>query len=64
MAEYGGYNIESDGVYGMKIIKTIGRGSLPIELRGSFSNETTARKAIDIVRYRKDVIDGEVVNTN
>ncbi len=47
--EYEGYNIEGDGTFGMKLIKTIGRGSLPKSLRGAFSNVNEAKKAIDAV---------------
>jgi hypothetical protein len=62
--EYGGYNIDGDGAFGMKIIKTIGRGSLPSELRGSFSNEREARKAIDLSRALKENVNAEVLRTS
>jgi hypothetical protein len=60
--EYNGYNIDTDGAYGMKIIKTIGRGSLPLELRGTFTNTYMAKKAIDIsLATKKENKNGEVV---
>lgn len=62
--EYNGYNIDGDGSYGMKLIRTIGRGSLPLELRGHFSNEHEARKAIDKSRALKENVSAEVLRTN
>ncbi len=64
MTEYKGYNIVSDGTYGMKEIKPTTRGSVPGELRGVFTNETFARKSIDaflISKGGKDV-EASVVN--
>ena len=62
--EYNGYNIEGDGSFGMKIIKTVGRGSLPLELRGSFLSIRDARRAIDIIRSKKEKLDAEVFSTS
>lgn len=45
--EYKGYSIENDGTYGMKEIRPIGKGSVPLVLRGSFTKTTLAQKAID-----------------
>lgn len=45
--EYNGYNIVSDGTYGYKEIKSLGRGALPLTLRGKFTSERVARQAID-----------------
>lgn len=45
--EYKGYSIVGDGTYGHKEIKTIGKGSLPLSLRGSFTTAVFAQKAID-----------------
>ena len=65
MSEYRGYNIEGDGTFGMKIIKTIGRGSLPMELRGNFTSDGSARRSIDLVIIGKEKADnGEVVIGN
>lgn len=59
--EYRGYNIVGDGAFGMKLIKNIGRGALPNELKGSYSTAREAIKAIDRVKGNKDV---EAVNTD
>lgn len=45
--EYKGYNIKGDGVYGQKVIHSIGSGALPKSLRGSFTNERQAERAIN-----------------
>lgn len=46
MAEYGGYNIGT--AYGrLKVIKSIGKGAIPEALRGLFTNDSEAIKAID-----------------
>lgn len=45
--EYKGYSIENDGTFGMKEIRPIGKGSVPIVLRGSFTKTSLAQKAID-----------------
>lgn len=62
--EYNGYVIEGDGTYGMKLIKGIGRGAIPVELRGAFTNITSARKAIDLSLLKKEKNNGEVVNSD
>lgn len=59
--EYKGYRIVSDGTYGMKLIKHIGRGACPKELLGSFTSHSMAVKAIDIVTSRKGKDNGEVI---
>jgi hypothetical protein len=58
--EYSGYNIVGDGTYGMKLIKTIGRGSLPLELRGVFTDSRMAQRAIDNTLSKKESSNGEV----
>lgn len=45
--EYKGYKIESDGTFGHKVIKPVGRGSVPESLRGSFTTNVFAMKQID-----------------
>lgn len=45
--EYKGYNIENDGSFGYKSIKPIGKGSVHLGLRGSYTTELAARRAID-----------------
>lgn len=47
MTEYKGYNIVSDGTYGFKEIKAIGKGSVHKELRGKFTHGSGAMKHID-----------------
>lgn len=62
MTEYGGYRVENDGSFGMKHIKSIGRGALPNELRGSFTSILFAKKAIDIVQAHKGNKNDEVIS--
>jgi hypothetical protein len=45
--EYEGYKIESDGSYGNKIIKKVGKGSVHRSLRGSFTTTVFAIRQID-----------------
>lgn len=47
MSEYNGYKIVGDGTYGYKEIRSLGRGALPLALRGVFTTEKVARQAID-----------------
>lgn len=47
ITEYNGYKIVSDGTYGCKEIKSLGRGAIPLPLRGQFTTERVARQAID-----------------
>lgn len=51
--EYKGYNIASDP-FGHKYLKTIGRGSLPITLRGSYTSTKLAMIAIDNEEGKKN----------
>lgn len=52
--EYNGYKIEGDGTFGMKVIKPLGKGSVPMELRGRFTNTFFAMQAIDSYMEKKD----------
>lgn len=45
--EYNGYKIVSDGTYGFKEVRSVGRGALPVVLRGQFTTEKVAKQAID-----------------
>lgn len=45
--EYNGYKIVNDGVYGYCDIKPLSKGSVPSELRGTYTTKTFAQKAID-----------------
>lgn len=60
--EYKGYLVEGDGTFGMKLIKPAGRGTVPNELRGSFSSFAFAQRAIDQVTSKKEKNNGEVVS--
>ncbi len=62
--EYKGYNIVGDGTFGMELIKTIGRGSLPNDLLGSFSTPYEARKAIDAVVSKKEAKNAKTDDTD
>lgn len=52
--EYKGYMIVGDGNFGMKLIKSIGKGAIPLDLRGAFTTAHEAQRAIDYVRKDKD----------
>ena len=45
--EYKNYEIYPDGTFGMKHIKNLGSGAVPVVLRGSYSNYLEAQKSID-----------------
>lgn len=45
--EYQGYKIEGDGTFGYKKIKPLGKGSVHLKLRGSYTTPTEACNAID-----------------
>lgn len=51
--EYRGLLIVGDGTYGHKIIKAIGKGSIPTDLLGSFTTSRMAKIAIDRVKNMK-----------
>jgi hypothetical protein len=51
--EYKGYLIASDGTYGMKEIKPVGKGSVPGALRGAFTSMYMAQKVIDLYMSSK-----------
>jgi hypothetical protein len=44
--EYKGYRIVSD-TEGYKEIRSVGRGAVPLTMRGQFTTEKVARQAID-----------------
>ena len=46
--EYKGFNIEGDGTFGMKLIKPIGKGSVPAALRGMYTKSIFAERDIDL----------------
>lgn len=45
--EYNGYKIVGDGVFGYSEIKPLGKGSVPLGLRGTYTTKSFAMKAID-----------------
>lgn len=58
--EYKGYKIVGDGTFGMKVIKPLGKGSVPLHLRGLYSNAAIAKKSIDLhINEKKAVKGGE-----
>ena len=61
MSEYKNYKIVSDGTFGNLVVKGIGKGPIPLGLRGSFTSVLFARKAID--QYGKEVKNVEEVPT-
>lgn len=62
--EYRGYRIGRNPESNMKMITTIGRGSLPNSLRGDFTSTYMACKAIDIAIGFKESKNGEVQINN
>lgn len=52
--EHRGFNIVPSGEINLKRITTIGKGSVPNELRGSFSTFGEAIKRIDLYLNRKE----------
>ena len=59
--QYEGYTIVGDKTFGYKNIKPIGKGSVPLELRGSYTNDNFAKKSIDTyLSSKKAVINGKV----
>lgn len=47
MKQYEGFNLEHDGTMGMISVKAVGRGSVPVKLRGDYTSYTQAMKAVD-----------------
>ena len=46
-SEYEGFKIDGDGTFSMKVIKPVGKGSIPVALRGSYTSTREAEVAID-----------------
>ena len=57
--EYRNYNIVREPMFMMNIITAIGRGSVHKSLRGYYSTERDAQKAIDRYEVRKEDSNGE-----
>ena len=51
--EYKGFHIENDGTFSMKTIAFIGRGSVPLDLRGSYTKTDLAKQDIDSFLEKK-----------
>ncbi len=51
--EYKGYSIVNDPEFMSKRIEPIGRGSVHLSLRGRFTSEGIAKKAIDVYELNK-----------
>ncbi len=54
MTEYKNYRIVGDGTYGMFVVKSIGPGTVPDMLQGSFLRVANAKQAIDIYSLQKE----------
>lgn len=57
--EYKGYAIVGDGKYGYKEIKPVGKGSVHMSLRGSYTTAYMAKRDIDRYLTEKGVKDGK-----
>lgn len=57
--EYKGYTVAHDGVYGHKHIKPVGKGSVHLSLRGSYTSSAMAHRAIDLYLSEKDNTNGQ-----
>jgi hypothetical protein len=57
--EYKGFDIIGDGTFGMKVIKAVGKGSVPMLLRGSYSNDRFAQHAVDVHLSNKEKGNGK-----
>lgn len=57
--EYKGYAIENHGTYSQKVIKPLGKGSVHLSLRGAYTNESFAKRAIDVYIGEKVETDGK-----
>lgn len=57
--EYKGYAVVSDGTFGHKLIKPLGKGSVHLSLRGSYTNAGQAFRAIDVYLSQKDNTNGK-----
>lgn len=58
MSEYEGYVIEQDGTFSMVSIRSKGKGAIPKELRGKYTNTNFAQKAIDSYGKRRKEEEG------
>ena len=61
--EYKGYKIVHDGTMGYKSIKAIGKGSVPIHLRGVYTKAVFAHNDIDKHISLKESNNGKAKST-
>lgn len=61
--EYKDYKIVSDSKFIMKVIKPIGRGSIPKELEGLYTNAAQAQRAIDLYLANKEKPSGKAAKS-
>lgn len=63
--EYKGYKIEGDGTFGYSHIKPLGKGSVPVPLRGTYTTKVFAQKAIDgyLATNKKGKTNGKADNS-
>lgn len=52
--EYGRYRIVKEGMHNMYVIKPLGKGAIPKQLRGRYTSWGAAQKAIDLYEGSKD----------
>lgn len=45
--QYKNYKLEGDGTFGYTMIKPVGKGSVPVPLRGRYTSSLPAQNAID-----------------
>ena len=60
---YKDYKIENNS-FSMKVIKPVGRGSVHKTLRGMYTSEREARKAIETFLANKGANDGEASSSS
>lgn len=63
-SEYNGFKIDSDGTYSMKVIKPVGKGSVPVSLRGSYTSTSEAEGAIDKYLSSKEKTSGKATKSS
>ena len=52
--EYKGYLLQGEGTFAMVVIKPLGRGSVPKELRGLYTSYAAAKRAVDQLERNTD----------
>lgn len=62
--EYRGFKLQHDGKFGYYHVKAVGRGSVPVELRGTYTTPKFAEKDIDAHLDKKGKKDGKAKSSN